>query len=76
MTPDIKALIKRLHEKTWESDRGEDDDPHTAADAVCVWHMTPSDGYEGSCDEDCMWFSAYEECPSCGKPIKFTEAKE
>ena len=34
MTPDIKALIKRLHEKTWESDRGEDDDPHTAADAL------------------------------------------
>lgn len=34
MTTDIKALIKRLHEKTWESDRGEDDDPHTAADAL------------------------------------------
>jgi hypothetical protein len=55
--------------------------PQTSAtdptSAVCEWRMTPSDWYQGACNENCKWFfSAYEECPSCGKPIKLTEAKE
>lgn len=63
--------------------RGEDTD---AAPAVCVWTLEthPDDGshYETACGD--AWCSVlggtpkqdnYSFCPSCGKPIAFTEAK-
>lgn len=45
--------------------------------AVCEWGVTSSGWYQGSCNENCKWlFRGHEECPSCGKPIEFAEAKE
>ena len=50
------------------------------APAVCVWTCAAEgaeyDIYDVGCDSESL--SAWrrpERCPSCGKPIKFTEAK-
>jgi hypothetical protein len=62
--------------------------PATDPAPVCKWTLNtlpePDGGshYETSCgDAWCRWYNTpkednYSYCPSCGKPIKFTEAKE
>lgn len=62
--------------------------PATDPAPVCKWTLNtlpePDGGshYETSCgDAWCRWYNTpkednYSYCPSCGKPIKFTEAKD
>lgn len=45
---------------------------------VCEWKRVDEDTLESGCDPDGLTNSPkiyWDECPSCGKPIKFTEAK-
>lgn len=69
------GLLDRLER---EAEVGSVSSPAPAAPApVCEWGVTSSGWYQGACNENCKWwFRDYEECPSCGKPIKFTEDKE
>ena len=46
-----------------------------AAPAVCVWTRAADGWMWGACNEDRLWTDTHEWCPSCGKPIAFTEAK-
>jgi len=46
---------------------------HPAAAPVCEWTRNRL-GWTSSCDKQGGWFGAQINCPTCGKPIKFTEA--
>lgn len=55
------------------------------APAVCVWRANKYEGaYSPGCETPAVWYSdggetpqkeGYNFCPSCGKPIRFVEAK-
>jgi hypothetical protein len=49
--------------------------PSDAAPAVCVWKLADPDVVESGCGQPYSAEVMRDICPSCGKPIKFKEAK-